>query len=304
MSAPPGPPRPRPRRTVLTAGGGAVRAEIDPAAGGRLASLQVGGVERLVTAPTDADPLDSLQWGCFPMAPWAGRLRHATVPWRGRQVALAPTLGAHGLHGVAWQLPHTVRQRDSGVAELSCLLPRPRWPWGGRLRQRIELARDGLVWTLTVEAGSTMPVVLGWHPWFARPAEGDLSVTVRGQRVLETDEELLPTGEIRSVRGEEDLRSGPLLGERRLDHAVVDPRAPAEVCWPDLALRLEWDDAITTVVVHTPPEGVCVEPQTAWPDALTLGAQGWEGTGLAVRRRGETLTSTMRWRWEPLTPAA
>lgn len=298
MSAPPSPPRPRPRRTVLTAGAGAVRAAIDPAAGGRLASLEVAGAERLVGPPQHDDPLDSLHWGCFPMAPWAGRLRDATVPWRGRTVPVTPTLGPHGLHGVAWQLPHTVRQRDASTAELACLLPRSRWPFGGRLRQRLELARDGLMWTLTVEAASAMPVAVGWHPWFARPTEGDLGLTVRGQRVLETDEALLPTGRVRQASEAEDLRGGPALGERRLDHAVVDAVAPATVRWPDLTLTVTWDDPITAVVVHSPPEGVCVEPQTAWPDAITLAAQGRDDTGLVTLAGGEVLTATMWWRWQ------
>lgn len=42
---------------------------LDPANGGRIASLEVDGVELL--APRQGS--DWLRWGCYPMVPWAGR---------------------------------------------------------------------------------------------------------------------------------------------------------------------------------------------------------------------------------------
>src|SRR6185295_10871472 len=99
------------------------------------------------------------------------------------------------------------------------------------------------------------------HPWFARPATGDVAVRVDANEVLVLDADLIPTGEVRTVTVDEDLRSGPQLGGRRLDHVYVNSRGPALVTWPDLGLAIEFDESLPTTVVHTPPHGFCVEPQ-------------------------------------------
>src|SRR3546814_12447429 len=62
------------RGTVINLSAGDVTAAVDRAHGGRLASLVVGGMELLVQRPSTA-PIDPLSWGCFPMVPFAGRLR-------------------------------------------------------------------------------------------------------------------------------------------------------------------------------------------------------------------------------------
>jgi galactose mutarotase-like enzyme len=42
---------------------------------------------------------------------------------------------------------------------------------------------------------------------------------------------------------------------------------------------------------------VCVEPATAWPDALRLSSAGVEGTGQVILEAGEELAATMTWNW-------
>jgi len=101
------------------------------------------------------------------------------------------------------------------------------------------------------------------------------------------------------VTAREDLRSGPALGDRRLDHVYVHASGPAVVRWPDLELRIEFDRDLDTVVVHTPASGVCVEPQTMWPNAPLLAAGGVAGTGLRTLAPGEWLRVQHRWTWLP-----
>jgi galactose mutarotase-like enzyme len=80
----------------------------------------------------------------------------------------------------------------------------------------------------------------------------------------------------------------------------VRARSPAVVRWPDLELRIEYDDAsMDTVVVHTPAEGFCVEPQTMWPNAPLLAARDVTGTGLRTLEPGESLRVSERWSWRP-----
>ncbi|MGH2694086.1 MAG: hypothetical protein ACRDJJ_04645, partial [Actinomycetota bacterium] len=103
------------------------------------------------------------------------------------------------------------------------------------------------------------------------------------------------------VTGDTDLRQGPALRDRRLDHIYAPARSPAIVAWPDLELRLDFDPPIETVVVYTPPHAACVEPQTAWPNAPTLHESGIDGTGLTTVAPGGTLEATTTWTWGPPT---
>ena len=65
--------------------------------------------------------------------------------------------------------------------------------------------------------------------------------------------------------------------------------------WPDL-LELEIDaTAGVWVVFDERADGVCVEPQTAPPDAVNVArVQGIDPPTVVP---GRPLTATMRWRW-------
>jgi aldose 1-epimerase len=181
---------------------------------------------------------------------------------------------------------------------MTCELRGLGWPFGGRARQTLRLGARGL--ELELEVGGYQragPAGLGWHPWFTRPAKGDIELRVAASDVLVVDADVVPTGEVRKVSPAEDLTSCPPLGDRRLDHVYVRARSPAVVRWPDLELRIEYDASMDTVVVHTPAEGFCVEPQTMWPNAPLLAAAGVRDTGLRTLEPGESLSATEAWRW-------
>lgn len=270
-----------------------VQAEIAPDVGGRLASLTVGGRELLLgPAGRDDEPIG---WGCFLMAPWPGRLENARFDWRGRTIQLPRTFGRNAIHGLVWNRPWTVDRQAVSRATLSCALP-PEWPMGGLVRQVYELTSRSLTFTASVTAGDAMPAALGWHPWFAR-RDGDVAVRVDARAVLET-QRLLPTGALVPATGRLDLRDGPLLGRRRLDHAYPAVTSPASIAWPDLRLALTFEPAPGVVVVHTPPTGVCVEPQTAAPNALALPPASARTAGVRFLAAGETLTASLNIRWE------
>jgi len=183
---------------------------------------------------------------------------------------------------------------------MSCALRGRGWPFGGEARQTLRLEPAGL--DLELEVGGYTragPAGLGWHPWFARPQTGDLALTVDAAAVLVLDRDLIPTGEVRALTAEEDLRPGPTLGDRRLDHVYVDAIGPAMLRWPDLELRIDFDRPLGTVVVHTPERGVCVEPQTMWPNAPLLAALGIPTTGLRTLAPGERFEAQQRWTWLP-----
>jgi aldose 1-epimerase len=279
---------------VLTAAGH--RAVVDPAAGGRLASLIIAGQERLVTEPQPGSALPSITWGCFLMAPWVGRLADGRLDWRGRSAQLPRNLDGHAIHGAVFDRPWQVDRQDAASAALSCPIRADRWPFGGRVRQEIGLGERSIRFTAEIEAGEAMPAAIGWHPWFVR-GSADLALTVLADRRLELGPGLIPTGTSRPVAGEDDLRSGPQLGDRRLDDVYVDVGSPARVRWPDLELRLEFGPPLVSVVVFSPPGSVCVEPASAWPDAVRLAGAGVTGSGLVELDAGASLVASMTWRW-------
>ena len=65
---------------MITLRSGEVIAHVAPDAGGRLTSLVVGGVERIMPKTQAPSPVRPTSWGCYPMVPWAGRLEHGRIP--------------------------------------------------------------------------------------------------------------------------------------------------------------------------------------------------------------------------------
>jgi aldose 1-epimerase len=229
------------------------------------------------------------------MAPWAGSDRGAHVDWDGSSYRLEANDGPHAIHGVVFGRPWRVRGTAAAAAELEIDLGPLGWPFGGVARQTVRLWADGIELTAEITAADVpMPAALGWHPWFRRPTDGDMAVRVEAADTLETAADLIPTGRRLPVGGATDLRTGPPLGERRLDHVYPDVGSPVVVSWPDLTLTMTFSPVVRTFVVHSPPAGVCVEPQTAWPDAIALAARGISGTGLTSVAAGETFRATKR----------
>src|SRR5438105_2946449 len=73
---------------------GDARELVDPDHGGRVASLIIGGVEVLVT-----DGMRPFDWGIFPMAPFAGRVRRGEFRIGDEIVRLPINLPPHAIHG-------------------------------------------------------------------------------------------------------------------------------------------------------------------------------------------------------------
>lgn len=271
---------------------------IDPGDGARLTSLVAGGAERLVTAPPDgvAPELVDFMWGCYLMAPWVGRLEDNAIRWREATHTFPANFGSQAIHGLVRDEAWEVDASDGSSAALSTTLEHTRWPWGGSFRYTISLTPGSLTLGLEVEAATqAMPVSMGWHPWFVRL--GDDRLKVDSDQVLELDGDLIPTGVRRPVDDLTDLRTGPVLGERLLDHVYVSPRPPAVITWPDLTMTIGWSEAADTLVVHTPPAGFCVEPQTAWPNAPALSQAGIEGTGLTTVEPAHPFGVSTTWTW-------
>ena len=247
------------------------RAVVDLAQGGRLGSVVVDGLELLVGKGSN----DAIRWGCYPMAPWAGRIRRGRFTFAGRAHQLPLGMPPHAIHGVVYDRPWRRIGPDAIAIDLD-----DRWPFRGTVTQRFLLDPDGLEVAMTLDADEPMPVTLGWHPWFRRvltPGAPPVSLAFEAGAMLERDPDGMPTGR----------RVAPPPGP--WDDAFTDLRSGPVLAWPG-QLRLELTSTCTWWVVYTvPEEAVCVEPQSGPPDAANQAPE--------LVQPGAPMTQVMRWSW-------
>jgi aldose 1-epimerase len=230
------------------------------------------------------------------MAPWVGELRLGHLEFRGRRALLPANKGRHAVHGLVATGTWNVADVGPAAAKLTREIPQP-WPFGGTVTQDVRLDPEGITLEAEIRAeDQAMPAALGWHPWFACPNPNLVRVGLESSHELELDDELLPTGAVRPVGSQSDLRGAPILGERRLDTVFVGASSPALLRTPEVELQIHFDPAIENVVVYTPPQAVCVEPWSAWPDAFRMADAG-HATGVTVLECGQSLRRWTRWEW-------
>lgn len=256
---------------------------VDPVMGGRLASLVVGGHELLVT---EGD--GPIYWGCYPMVPFAGRVRDGRFRFAGRRHQLPLTMPPNAIHGTVLDRPWHVMTRSDQHVELVTDLG-PDWPFQGEVVQTVALVAGGLEASLELRAAEPMPVVLGWHPWFRRTIDGTaaaLDFEARSQY----------------LRGQDGLPTGATVPPtpRPWDDAFTDLVMPPRLTWPGIA-RLELrSDAPFWVVFDERPDAICVEPQTGPPDAFNLAAA--IGVDPPVAAPDRPISIAMAWRWQVIAP--
>ena len=135
----------------LTSGG--ARLAIDVDRGGRIATWSIDGRELLVGPPSPDDR--SIRWGCFLMAPWAGRLADGGFRREdGRAVQVPRTHGRHSIHGLLWNRPWTVAEANPDRVVLTCDVPPELWPPGCSVRHEVRLTGNRLNLEATVTASS------------------------------------------------------------------------------------------------------------------------------------------------------
>jgi len=229
---------------------------IDPDHGGRITGLAVGGRELLLTPDDDTE--HKAHYGAFVMAPWAGRTRHGRFDFDGRPHQLDRNSGPHAIHGTVRDHAWRVDESSATRARLSCDL-QPGWPWPGHVAHALTLHDDCLELELSVHADERpMPAACGWHPWWRRVLDG-VPATLD-----------LPAGAMFRKDGEgiavPELLRPPPPGP--WDDCFTELTGPPVVRWPgNVAVTIE-TTCPDVVVYDERPDAVCVEPQTAPPDAL------------------------------------
>lgn len=251
---------------------GKLEVALAPEAGGRIAQMRYDGVDWLVSE--EEGGAAAIAWGCYPMVPWAGRIRRGRFQFDDMPYELPINFGEHAIHGVGFTRPWQVDRLEADTATLSLALPEEAyWPFGGTATQTIQLSADRLELHLAVQAGRhPMPAVLGWHPWFRKP------------------EQLLFAPEAMYPQDGEGIATVP---------CVVPTPGPWDDCFINHAevtlvsagqrLRLQ-ANTDHWVVYDAAAHATCVEPQSGPPDAFTLLPSRLEP--------GETLELTFSLTWE------
>ncbi|MEO6571790.1 MAG: aldose epimerase [Ilumatobacteraceae bacterium] len=256
--------------TAVAFGSDRITVTVEPSNGGRIARLEVDGVDMLVTRDSAPETHGPLAWGSYPMVPWCGRIRAGTFHFRGRRYELPLTLGRHAIHGVGFTSPWVTTACDDRSVDLELVLPSDaRWPFGGVTRQHIAVVDDRVVLDLSVTADDRpFPAALGWHPWFRKPDRLDVRPTAMYRR----DDDWITIGEL-----------GPVTPPPWDDCFRND--APVRLTIDGVHLEL-WSPCTTWVVYDMPPHATCVEPQTGPPDALNI-APEVVGAGATLSARFE-----------------
>jgi aldose 1-epimerase len=187
--------------------------------------------------------------------------------------------------------------------------------WPSRTEITFENALRADSFRLTVTARNvgdeTLPIGIGWHPYFALPGgrreAARLRVPARRRVLVNDADEVLPTGEVEAVAGtpyDFSRPGGRPLGDLRLDDCFVDLETAAgeavvEVVDPAAAYGLRVVSAappVRAIQVYAPVDGafVAVEPQLNWGDPF--GSQ-WGpdvDTGMALLAPGESVVYSVR----------
>ncbi|MGA9275307.1 aldose epimerase [Ilumatobacter sp.] len=269
-------------------GSSLVTVTVDVAAGGRIRQITITDEPDSVDLLTgeDGNRSTSSGWGSFPMAPWAGRIRHGRFRFLGDDVRLdlnhvdgsgtgggpivpprpatsgpvaADDRRAHPIHGTTFTRPWTPVSVTADRIEMSCPLEGMlAWPYPGLARQVLTLGPRRLELELAVEPdGDTVfPASIGWHPWFVKPDRLDFAPTAMYVR----DEIGIPTGEL--VRPLPPPWDDCFVNRRPVELHYERRVAPV--------VTVSSPDCDHWVIYDKPSHATCVEPQSGPPDAPTL----------------------------------
>ena len=224
-----------------------VTALVYPEFGARIGSLIVGDQEIFITQATNGDPLS---WGCYPMVPYAGRVRDATLHFAGEQYSLRQNMAPHAIHGTVFDRPWHVIEISLSTVVLEIDLGTD-WPFSGTVQHRIHLTDTCLYMQLSVDALHAMPVQVGWHPWFVKPD----SSTLRFAAMLPRDSVGI------SMEQRVPQPSGPV------DDCFTDPEKPLTITIGNVQAKLT-SDCSHWVLYDMPVHATCIEPQSGPPNSI------------------------------------
>lgn len=263
--------------TLITLTAGPAQVTIDLAAGARIASWKVHGLELLEQRTEDNHPFG---WGSYAMVPFAGRIRNGQLAFESNGYQLPINMGEHAIHGFGFNRPWTLLSATNTMAIVGLKFSEP-WPFAGTVTHLFQLSNDRLIQQMSVSPSVDQPITIGWHPWFRRQLDRgsalQLDVDVSNAKQWIRDLSGIPTGALETVTQrpwDDCFRGIGSLGLR----------------WPG-ALTIDVSHDCPDVVIYDPEHAICIEPQSGPPNSANMSGNR------ALVPAGSALEHTVQWRW-------
>lgn len=284
----------RAHRDAIVLRAGNLEVGVAPACGASLTRFQVStarGMLPVLRSAIAADIAAGSAYGasCFPLVPYAGRLRHGTFESEGRRIQFPLNVPAerHSSHGDGWQRPWRVQRvgPDSVCLTLTASVDNP-------LRydavQWIQVSEESLRIRLEItnREPDRLPVGVGLHPYFANRGEALVTAALPVRRRL--DAELMPL-DADLAAGGSHLRPRHPVSELAAVNIFESWDGQAEIAWPasGLVVQLTTSPRLGHAVIWAPAAEsfFCFEPVSHATNAFNSPAQ----RAHALLDPGETL---------------
>lgn len=278
-----------------------------------------GGVSHELAFTTSRDEVLPVLASCTPeelargnpwyrgawLYPFASRLPEGRYNWAGHtyQFPLNDPASNSAIHGMLDRLPARLTHLETGAVSASAELvidydgSEPGYPFPAQVSMHYQLAGRGaltITFSVTNHHTESVPVSVGWHPYFTLPGRlADWQLQLPAGELVTLDDRLLPTGTTQPGHGFQERRR---LGDLAIDAPVKltgDQRAQASLFSSEvdagIALWQEVSSAATPgfryLQVFVPPDrqSIAMEPVSSAINAFNSGAD------LCVLSAGETV---------------
>lgn len=267
--------------------------DLQPALGGCIAGLWLGGIPVLRSTP--AHDLHSVrQAGSYPLVPFSNRVSQATLQWQGTDHPLVQNWAPdpHAIHGVGWERPWAVLDAADTFALLSYEHKADTsWPFDFDCSQAFKLEASALELSLSItnQSALAVPVGLGWHPFFVKRPDSQIQFDATGR--WEMGDDKLPTHRVPST----GLNTA--CATLDVDHCFDGWAGTVQLRDSVLAIRVT--SGLSRLVVYSTPESGCIaiEPVSHVNNAVNRMAQtgaSAKDLGVCILQAGQTFSSAMR----------
>jgi aldose 1-epimerase len=226
----------------------------------------------------------------YPMAPWAGRLRHNQVTAvTAEQNGISQDADFHPpINFMEWAIHGTVLDRpledwELGDAEFRGSQVITGTPWQGQVTYMWRLSGRTLITDMEIIAESVMPAVIGWHPYFAKSLWGGTARWTAPEAQIAPRVGAFADGSLRPWQAQ----------SAAVDDAFWVPGREVTVHWGEQAQLRVMNSHPWFVIFDELTDALCVEPQTAAPNALDTPIK----ESAPVARAGAPVRMTTTWEW-------
>lgn len=237
--------------------------------------------------------------GYFPLVPYSNRLAGGSFDWNGETFEIQPNMKgqAHPIHGFGWLSEWKVHRQTETELYLRYVHKADPgiWPWPLELNHSFKVERGKLKLEIAVrnKASVSVPVGLGFHPYFADMQ--NLEFKVQAGKIQDLREDKTPASNL--VSAFKGLTGEPINARDFLiDNAVTDIKSDPVVYWDnrDFAVKLARSGNLPHLVIYSnfTRNDFCIEPVSHLNNALNLKFAD-KSYGMDVLRPGELFIAGM-----------